>query len=212
MVEVSRDDAGIMRPVPGSGRRRAKEVSPAHDSRCARRSWPAGDEPVRFPRVAQQALVDRPPPLAAGPLGLWRCEHAPSELPPHEGQLGPPVRPDRHTTGLPVVKPAREPQTQGRIVPDRRHDGGGLFRRITGHCGALVADDPSATSTRRIRGGHQRQIFIPHERSLSPAQFRPVGWRACALAQTTGRGDGDYGGHVGSPRQCGPVTGAADRE
>jgi hypothetical protein len=147
MLEVGGHDARVMGPVPGPGGRRVQEADPARHGRLARRSWPPGGQPVGFPRVAEQAFVDRAPPLAAGPRGPRRREHTPTDLPPHERHLGPPVRPDRGAARPVVVEPARQPQPQRRIVPDRRHHGEGFCCGIREHGAGL-----SCAQSRTRRG------------------------------------------------------------
>jgi hypothetical protein len=137
MVQVPGDDAGIVGPVPRLGRRPAQEPDPARGAGPAHRSGPAADQQLGLPGIAQEALVDGPPPRAPGPVRTWRSEDPPFDLPVHEGQLRPAVGPDARPPGLAVVEAGSQLQAPGGIVSDSRHHRGGLsFSRISGHPGA----------------------------------------------------------------------------
>ena len=133
VLEVPRDDAGVVSPVPGHGARPLEKAGPVRDRRPAGRPGLAGQQLVRLPRVPQQALVDRAPPFAPRPGCVRGGQQAPADLPPHEGHLGPAVGPDRDATGPVVVETARQTEAASRIVADRRHHAERLCRRITGH-------------------------------------------------------------------------------
>ena len=133
VLEITGDDAGVVGPVPGLGRRLAQELHPARDRRPAGQPGLPGHEAVRFPRVAQQPFVDRAPPLAAGSLSAGRREHAPAHLPVHEGHLGPPVSLDPGSARAVVVEPAASFMSLCGIVPDRSHHAECRYGRITSH-------------------------------------------------------------------------------
>ena len=97
-------------------------------------SWPPGRQPVSFTGVAQQAFIDRPPPPAARPLRRWRGEHTAADLPPHEGKLSPPVRPDGRAARPVVVEPARQLKPARWILPHSCHQGAGFSGSIRQHC------------------------------------------------------------------------------
>jgi hypothetical protein len=86
-----------------------------------RSSAEATDERERFASVAEQTLVHRPPPRAAGRRCVERVEQTALRLPPHEGQGRPPERdvawcaPD-----WPVVGAVDQDETRRRIVARAR--------------------------------------------------------------------------------------------
>ena len=64
--QVAGDDAGVVGAVPGQRGWASQEGHPVPTPLGARLAGRAVEEQLRLGRVAQQPLVDRPPPRAAG--------------------------------------------------------------------------------------------------------------------------------------------------
>ncbi len=109
--------------------------------RCAAAARGAGEG---FTAVAQDPLVHRPPPPAAGPLAVERIEHPAFGHPAHEGEGGalepqprcPPA--DRF-----LVHRAGQGEPSGRVVPD----GGDL-------CGREGSGVPIVVACHGARAGY----------------------------------------------------------
>src|SRR6185312_4506927 len=91
--QVAANDARIVRPVPRLRRRSVEEVHPARDTGPRRLPLATLDDELRFDGVAQEVLVYRAPPRAAGHVVVQRIEDTPSLLPTHECDHCPPVGP-----------------------------------------------------------------------------------------------------------------------
>jgi hypothetical protein len=81
----------------------------------------AREERDRLESVPQQALVDSPPPRAAGRRRIERIEHAAARLPAHERQRRPP---ERQVSGRAARRPPEhlrhQRQARRRIVAHGR--------------------------------------------------------------------------------------------
>ena len=106
------------------------QVRPVGRAMNASQSRTAGDDgaPASPPSerdglaaVAQQPLVDRPPPRAAGRRRVERGEHPAARLPAHERQRRPPERQvSRRAARRPVVGPGEQREPRRRIVAHGR--------------------------------------------------------------------------------------------
>src|SRR2546425_10561384 len=119
MLQVGAHDARVVGWVPVARRRCLDECEPQPHGPRRRLPGEAAGEGDRFASIPQQALVDLPPPSAAGDRRVERIEHAAALLPAHEGERR---APKRQMTGgaarWPVVCPGDQPKTPPRIVPD----------------------------------------------------------------------------------------------
>ena len=127
------------------GRGATQEGEPELDAARAGLARGAVAQQVRLDRVAQQRLVDRPPPRTARLSPVERGQHAAPDLPPHEGDLGPPVRADAAPAGPLVVEAGRQSQPLGRIVAD----GGDQLVGVVGGRRRPVGVGTGATRTLR---------------------------------------------------------------
>ena len=109
MLEVAADDARVVRAVPVAPRRPRDELQPEPHGLRRRLAGQAAEERDRLASVAQQPLVDRPPPRAARRRRVERIEHAAARLPAHERQRRPP---ERQVPRRAARRPAEHPRHQ----------------------------------------------------------------------------------------------------
>jgi hypothetical protein len=126
VLQVAGDDARVVGPVPVAPRRSLGEVQPeAHGVRRRLAGQPA-EERNGLASVAQQPLVDRPPPHAARRRCVERIEHAAARLPAHERQRGAPERKvSRRSARRPAEHPGHQGEARCRIVAHGRDLGRG---------------------------------------------------------------------------------------
>jgi hypothetical protein len=96
-VQVPGNDAPVVRSVPVLRRRCIEEPQPQiHRGIRAPGREPVAIQQGAFGAVAEQGLVDRPPPRTAAPaVRLHRVEHPAPDLPIDEGELRPRVALER---------------------------------------------------------------------------------------------------------------------
>ena len=117
MLQVAADDARVVRSVPVAARRSRDELQPEPHGLRRRLAGQPAEERDRLAAVAQQSLVDRPPPRAAGRRRVERIEHAAARLPAHERQRRPAERQvSRRAARRAVVHPRHQRETRRRIV------------------------------------------------------------------------------------------------
>jgi hypothetical protein len=81
VLQVSRDDAGIVGAVPSLARGPAQEPGPVRHTGPAHRSRLTADQQVGLPGIANEAFVDGPPPRAPGSVRTRRGEDPSTDLP-----------------------------------------------------------------------------------------------------------------------------------
>ena len=150
VFEITADDAHVVRPIPACGARTPDELQPGGDRVRARRAGMAEGQRTSFADVAEQALVDRPPPWASRRRGVDRVEKSSPQLPSHERRRGLPVGKIAavHVRWDPILA-AHQGQPSIRVVPDGGDAGEcDLAGRLPGHQSIVpIGADPTRASS-----------------------------------------------------------------
>jgi hypothetical protein len=121
VLEVAGDDARVVRPVPVAPGRSLSELQPQPHGPRRRLAVQPAEQRDRLASVAQQPLVDRPPPDAAGRRRVERIQQTAARLPAHERQRRAPERQmARCAARRPAEHPRHQRDTRRRIVAHGR--------------------------------------------------------------------------------------------
>ena len=180
-LDVAGEHAGVVRAIPGHGRRGVEEAHPERDRARGRIARALVGDEARFERIADDPLVDGTPPRRSGAdAGVRRVEHPALYLPPHERQLGAAVSLDLRA-GRGVIERFREPVAFLGVVANDGH----TLRRFDREpaCGHRT---PRPRSIPWERGpGKGRSENRSADQKKTPRRCMRFRYRVCWIASRT---------------------------